>query len=103
MRTRYVTRTIATKTITFNGYNTVTKEINEFKRSLPAKVKEENLEKELQKLLKADDETPNIKVLDIVTVESTEVKYSMKEDDFIAHALVVPATVSTETETETNN
>lgn len=85
MRIRYVNRTIVNTVATCNIFNTDTKEITEEKISLPGRVSEKKLDKEISKILDT-----NKRLLEVVTTENVQAYYRMKESDFIEHATIVP-------------
>lgn len=84
MRTRYVNRTITNIVATCNIYNTDTKEITEEKVTLQTVVNPTKLDKEIAKKI-----PNNCKLLEVITTETIEALYRMKESDFIANATIV--------------
>ena len=91
MRIRFVNRTITNIAATCNIYDTTTKEITEKTFILPSGVTEKNLDKEITKLLDS-----NKRLLEVVTTETIEAYYRMRESEFIKYATIVPRKTTNE-------
>lgn len=87
MRERMVTRTITGKKVTCLCVNIVTSEPCNLTFEVGGQFKDK---KKLEKYLKSNYDTNDVKIVSIVNVEEFETLYGMTEKDFLHYATILP-------------
>lgn len=87
MRERMVTRTVTGKKVTCLCLNIVTSEPCNLTFEVGGQFKDKE---KLEKYMKSNFDTDDVKIVSIVNVEEFETLYGMSEKDFLQYAKVMP-------------